>query len=336
MFRAFLLIFMIVALSPAHAYEKAQTVIITQVKEGVLNPSIAGVGTFSPYNDVILKSETAGRIHAVHFSDGEFAKPDQTLFTIHNEEQQANVKKAESALQKNINILKRKEELATRKFASLQDLEAAETDVKSSEADLILAKEKLEKTKIRAPFDGALSERQVGKGSYVTEGDALVRIQDITPIRLKFTIPQKEIPLIKVGDKVLATTDVYPEVIFAGTVEAIEPAVDESSRSVMIFATFPNEDKKLIPGLYACAELKTTLNTKNSLFVPEQALVIRPTGNYVYKQSGNKAILTKVTLGQRTADQAEILSGLVRGDSIVLEGQDKIQDGSVITVAPKS
>ncbi|MBX9785725.1 MAG: efflux RND transporter periplasmic adaptor subunit [Alphaproteobacteria bacterium] len=333
MFRTF--IFLAVTLTPAHAYEQAQTVVITQAKEGILNPSITGVGTFSAYNDVTLKSEIAGRIQAVHFKEGEFVKPDQTLFTIHNEEQQANVKKAESTLQKNRNILKRTEELATRKFASLQDLEAAETDVKSSEADLILAKEELEKTKILAPFDGALSERQVGKGSYVIEGDPLIRIQDITPIRLKFTVPQKEIPLIKVGDKILATTDVYPGTTFTGTVEAIEPAVDESTRSVMIFATFPNEDKKLIPGLYARAELKTTLNTKNSLFVPEQALVIRPTGNYVYKQSGDKAVLTKVTLGQRAADQAEILSGLAKGDSIVLEGQDKIQDGSTITVASK-
>lgn len=333
MFRT--LILLTALLTPVHAYEQAQTVIITQVKEGVLNPSITGVGTFSAYNDVTLKSEIAGRIQDVHFKEGDFANPDQALFTIHNEEQQANVKKAESTLQKNRNILKRTEELATRKFATPQALEAAETDVKSSEADLILAKTELEKTKILAPFDGALSERQVGKGSYVIEGDPLVRIQDITPIRLKFTVPQKEIPLIKVGDKILATTDVYPEATFTGSVEAIEPAVDESTRSVMIFATFPNDDKKLIPGLYARAELKTTLNTKNSLFVPEQALVIRPTGNYVYKQSGDKAILTKVTLGQRTADQAEILSGLVKEDFIVLEGQDKIQDGSVIKVASK-
>ena len=333
MFRT--LILLTALFTPAYAYEQAQTVITTQVKEGVLNPSITGVGTFSAYNDVTLKSEIAGRIQAVHFKEGEFAKPDQALFTIHNEEQQANVKKAEATLQKNKNILKRKKELATRKFASPQALEAAETDVKSSEADLILAEKELEKTKILAPFDGALSERHVGKGSYVIEGDSLVRIRDITPIRLKFTVPQKEIPLIKVGDKVIATTDVYPSTTFTGTVEAIEPAVDESSRSVMIFATFPNEDKKLIPGLYARAELKTTLNTKKSLFVSEQALVIRPTGNYVYKQSGEKAILTKVILGQRTADQAEILSGLVKGDSIVLEGQDKIQDGSAITVTSK-
>ena len=335
MFRILILMAVALTSAPAHAYEQAQTVVITQVKEGVLNPSITGVGTFSAYNDVTLKAEIAGRIQAVHFKEGEFAKPDQELFTIHNEEQQANVKKAESTLQMNENILKRMEELASKKFASLQDLEIAKVNVKSSEADLTLAKEVLEKTKILTPFDGALSERKVGKGSYVTEGDSLVRIQDITPIRLKFTVPQKEIPLIKVGDKVVATTDVYPSMTFVGTVEAIEPAVDESSRSVTIFATFSNEDKKLIPGLYGRAELKTTLNTKNSLFVPEQALVIRPTGNYVYKQSGDKAVLTKVTLGQRMSDQAEILSGLANGDSIVLEGQDKIQDGAAITVTSK-
>lgn len=335
MFRTLVLMMAVFVSVPAYGNEQAQTVVLTQVKEGMLNPSITGVGTFSAYNDVTLKSEIAGRIQVVHFKEGEFVKPDQTLFTIHNGEQQANVKKAESTLQMNKNILKRKKELAERKFASPQDLEAAETDVKSSEADLTLAKEELEKTKILAPFDGALSEKQVGRGSYVIEGDPLVRIQDITPIRLKFTVPQKQIPVIKVGDTVTATTDVYPNESFTGSVEAIEPAVDEDTRSVMLFVTFSNEDKKLIPGLYARAELKTTVNTKNSLFVPEQALVIRPTGSYVYKKVGDKAVLTKVSLGQRTADQAEILSGLAKGDPIVLEGQDKIQDGSTIVVASK-
>jgi membrane fusion protein, multidrug efflux system len=227
-------------------------------------------------------------------------------------------------------MLRRKEALNKKGFATPQELEKAEAQVKSDEAELALAKEDFAKTEIYAPFDGVLSNRQVCKGSYVSDGDELVRIQDLTPIRLTFQVPQKEIPHMKVGDKVTATTDVYPGKDFEGQVEAIEPSVDEKTRSVTVYATFGNDEELLIPGLYGRAQLKTSLNKSSSLYIPEQALVIRPNGIYVYKKVGEKAALTKITLGARLADQAEVLSGLKKGDQIVLEGQDKLHDGSLI------
>lgn len=167
----------------------------------------------------------------------------------------------------------------------------------------------------------------------MSNGEKLVRIQDISPIRLTYQVPQKEIPNIKVGDKVTATTDVYPDKTFEGKVEAIEPSVNEETRSVTVYATFDNTEELLIPGLYGRAQLKTSLKKTSSLYIPEQALVVRPEGIYVYKRAGDKVTLTKITLGTRVEDQAEVLSGLKKGDQIVLEGQDKLRDGSVITVA---
>lgn len=308
----------------------AQVVTVTSVKEGVLIQDITGIGTFTPYSDVVLKSSISGRIAEVSFKDGDSAKPNQALFVLNNKEQKAAVMKAEAALQLSQSILKRKQSLTLKKFISPQDLENAEAKVKSDQADLELAKEELEKTQIRAPFDGVLSDRKVGKGSYVIEGDELVRIQDITPIRLTFQIPQKDIPFIKKGDKVKATTDVYPNKTFEGTIEAIEPSVNEKTRSVKVFATFENKDQSLIPGLYGQARIATPVCKEAVLLVPEQTLVVRPEGVNVYKKVGDKAVLTKITLGNRTADQAEVLSGLKKGDEIVLEGQGKIHDGSLI------
>src|SRR3989338_140396 len=330
----YLILYFLLATS-CFGYQHTPAVIVTKVTENLFNPSVMGVGTFVAYNDVTLKSEIRGRIDFIHFKEGNFAERNQKLFTFYNVEQQAKVKKAEANLRRDQNILKRKQNLAAKKFVSLQDIEGAETQVESSKAELALAKAELEKTTVRAPFDGALSEKKVAKGAYLIEGDPLVRIQDITPIRLKFSLPQKNITTIKVGNKVFATTDVYPNVSFEGKVDAIEPAVDEETKSIHVFATFSNEDKRLIPGLYARAELKTSTVTKSSLFIPEQALVIRPTGNYVFKKTNNTAQLVKVTLGQRMADQAEILSGLQKNDIIILEGQEKIRDGTLINAVEK-
>lgn len=332
MFRA--LIITLLLLSPAFAEDKPQVVTLTVVKEGALNHEITGVGNFTAYSDVVIKAETAGRIETISFKDGDKAKPDQILFVLHNKEQKAAVMKAEASYEHTQNIVKRKLNLIQKKFISAQDLENAEAKAKSDQADLEKAKEDLEKTVIRAPFDGVLSDRKVSKGAYVIEGDELVRIQDITPIRLTFQVPQKDIPFVKAGDKVKATTDIYPTKTFDGTIEAVEPSVNEDTHSVKVFATFENKDETLIPGLYGQAKLTSSASHKNLLLIPEQALVVRPEGVHVYKKTGDKAVLTKITLGERTADQAEVLSGLKKGDEIVLEGQGKIHDGSLITVKP--
>lgn len=331
-----LIFFLMICVTSANAGEPPQTVIITTAQEHSLSPSIVGVGTFTPYNDVVLKAETSGRIEVIHFKDGEQALPNQKLFTLRNKEQEAKLKKASATLHMSKNILIRKEKLIEKKFVTPQDLEQAQTQVDSDKADVDLAKEELSKTTILAPFEGALSDRKVSKGAYVEEGDELVRIQDITPIRLTFQIPQKDIMAVHVGDKVTASTDVYPDKSFQGVIEAIEPSVNEETRSVTVYAAFPNEQELLIPGLYGRAELATSFPKKASLFIPEQALVIRPEGIHVFKKVGDKAVLTKITVGVRTADQAEVTAGLNKEDQIILEGQDKIQDGSPITLGSQA
>lgn len=311
-----------------------QAVVTTIVKSGKLSQHVIGVGTFTAYNDVTLKAETSGRIAGVHFKEGDRAKENQILFTLRNQEQKAQLKKAEAALNLSKNILKRKEGLFAKDFISKQDLENAQAKVKIDAAELALAQEALAKTFIQAPFDGVLSHRTSCKGAYVDVGSELVRIQDLTPLRFTFDIPQREIPLLKVGDKVIATTDVFPQEKFEGVIDGIEPSVREKTRSMTIYATFPNRQEKLIPGLYG--QVKISSGKEDSLLlIPEQALVIRPSGNFVYKNVDKKAVLTPVTLGRRSDDQAEIKSGLCAGDEIVLEGQDKLQDGSPLTVGKK-
>ncbi len=205
------LIFSSLFIAPALADELPQAVIITTVTEQCLNPCVTGVGTFTAYNDVTLKAETAGRIEIVHFKEGARAKPGQELFTIYNKEQEAQVKKAEATLKLSQNILKRQQTLMQKGFTTSQEVEKSEAQMKADEALLTLAKAAFAKTKIRAPFEGVLSDRKVCKGAYVKEGDALVRVQDLTPILLTFQAAQTDIPRMTVGDKITAITDIYPD-----------------------------------------------------------------------------------------------------------------------------
>lgn len=336
MIRFLIVSLLLFSVSYAKADELPQLVVTIKIKEGLLNSTLNSIGTFTAYGDAVLKAETAGRVEAIHFKDGGNARENDTLFTLCNKEQTAKVKKAEAALALSQNVLKRKQELVKKKFVCPQDLETAEAQVRSDEADLDLAIESLNQTIIKAPFDGVISERKQSKGSYVAAGDELVRIQDLTPIRLTFHIPEKDLTAIKVNDAVKATTDAYANTTFDGKIEAIEPSINEKTHSIVVHAQFENKDGRLLPGLYGRISVGLSNQKAAALLLPEKALVFQEDATYVYKKVGDKAVLTKVTLGARAADQAEILSGLQKDDEIVLEGLYKIHDGSLITtnVAP--
>jgi membrane fusion protein (multidrug efflux system) len=318
-------------MTSAKADEPPQAVVLTTVKESSLNPSLKSVGTFKAYADAILKAETAGRVEKVAFQEGQAVKAQQVLFVLYNKEQTAKVQKAKATLALSQNILGRKKGLHQKGFVPPQDVEKAEAQVQADKAEYELAKEALRKTEIRAPFDGTLSERKQSVGSYVSEGDDLVRIQALSPtIRLTVQVPEKDLTAIKLNDPVTAQTDAHPGQTFEGIIEAIEPCINEKTRSVTVHAQFDNKNEQLLPGLYGRISIDLSNKKQATLFIPEKALVFRQDGTYVYKKIGDKAVLTKVTLGARTADQAEVLSGLQKGDEIVLEGLYKIHDGSVI------
>lgn len=319
--------------APTPQAEPPQAVVTTKVKENSLHPTLTSVGTFTAYADTVLKAETPGRIETIHFKEGDGATKQQMLFTLYNKEQLAKVKKAEAALALSQSILKRKQELHKKNFACPQALEMAEAQVRSDEADLELANEALNQTIIKAPFEGVLSERKQSEGSYVAAGDELVRIQNVKPIRLTFRIPEKDLTVIKLNDTIKANTDAYADKTFEGTIEAIEPSINEKTRSVTVHARFENSDRRLLPGLYSRISIALSGQKATSLLVPEKALVFQQDATYVYKKVGDKAVLTKVTLGTRSADQAEILSGLQKDDEIILEGLYKIHDGSTITTS---
>jgi membrane fusion protein (multidrug efflux system) len=310
--------------------ETPQAVVTMKVSEGTLNPTLNSVGTFKAYSDAVLKAETPGRIEMIHFKEGDSIKEGGKLFSLYNKEQTAKIKKAEAALALSQNVLNRKQELVKKKFVCPQELEKAEAQVRSDEADLELAQEALNQTIIKAPFEGVLSERKQSVGSYVAAGDELVRIQDLHPIRMTFHIPEKDLKAIKTNDSVTVATDAYPEKVFEGKIEAIEPSINEKNRSITVHARFENTEGLLVPGLYGRISIGLSGQKVTSIVIPEKALVFGQDATYVYKKVDDKAILTKVTLGIRTADQAEILSGLQAGDEIILEGLYKVHDGSLL------
>jgi len=205
----------------------------------------------------------------------------------------------------------------------------AQSRLKESEASLSLAKVRLEKSIIRAPFNGRLGLRQVSPGDFVQPGQAIVNLEDTDSIKVDFRIPEIYLGRVQVGQPVQVGVDVYPDQLFEGKIYAIDARIDNATRTVLIRARIPNPKGALHPGMFARVTLLLG-ERENAVFVPEQAVVPMGGDKFVYRVVDGKAALTKVRLGLRKEGRVEIVEGVGPEETVITAGQMKLFDGAPV------
>ena len=218
-------------------------------------------------------------------------------------------------------------------LASQQNLDEARAKLDASRARQELDRVRLDKTVIRAPFAGTVGLRLVSPGAYVKPGDDIANLESLGAMKLDFRVPEIYLARLSVGQTLAARVDAYPDQHFEGAIYAIDPAVDQETRTVLLRARLPNKGNKLRPGLFARVSLILE-RRENALVAPEQAIVPLGQTPFVYRVVDGKAVMTPVKLGLRRPGQVEILDGLNTGDLVVTDGQLKIRDGAPVTVLP--
>jgi membrane fusion protein (multidrug efflux system) len=197
---------------------------------------------------------------------------------------------------------------------------------------------KLAKTEIRAAFPGVMGLRQVSEGAYVAAGTDVVRLEKIDQLKLDFRVPESYVGKLKPGQAVRVLVDAYGEQDYSGSVYALEPAVDEGTRTLLVRARVANPDLKLRPGMFARVQVQLGVRVK-AVWIPEAAIVPRGQDSTVFRVADGKAELVKVQTGLRNkVGEVEIVKGITAGDMVVTEGTQRIGPGSRVMVmqgAPK-
>jgi membrane fusion protein (multidrug efflux system) len=177
----------------------------------------------------------------------------------------------------------------------------------------------------------------VSEGAFVAAGTDIARLEKIDALKLDFRVPETFLAQLKPGQAVRIAVDAYAGAEFRGAVYAIEPAIDEQTRTVLVRARVANARAQLRPGMFARVLL--TLGVRpDAVWIPEQAIVPRGQDSFVYRVVGGKAELVKVRTGLRRVGEVEIVDGLAAGEQVITEGTQKIGPGSPVTVmqgAPK-
>ena len=303
------------------------------VTRETLNVEVTAVGTLRADETVVIRPEIAGRVATIHFKEGQAVRQGEPLATLDQAEYQAQLASSAAQLALEESSFRRLQDLDRKNLTSQQNLDEARAKLDAARAQHELNRVRLDKTVIRAPFDGTVGLRQVSPGAYVKPGDDIANLESLGSMKLDFRVPETYLARLASGQTLAVRVDAWPDQLFEGAIYAIEPGVDEETRTVLLRARLPNKGNKLRPGLFARISLVLE-RRENALVAPEQAIVPVGQNSFVYPVVEGKAIMTPVQLGQRRPGQVEIVEGVSAGDVVVTDGQLKIRDGAAVKALP--
>jgi membrane fusion protein (multidrug efflux system) len=304
----------------------------TKVSLVKLPQALTAVGSVRSDETIVLRPEIAGRIAEISFREGEQVARGRVLVRLDDSVQQADLQRAKANLVLSKSKFDRAVELRDQGFISSQARDEAENNLKVAQADVEQMQARLDKATIRAPFSGVIGLRQVSIGDYVKEGQDMVNLESLDPLKVDFRVPEISLSLVKEGQTLQITLDAIPDKAFDGRVYAINPLIDANGRSIVIRAHVPNREGKLRPGMFARVRLFTS-GVKDTLVVPEESLFPVGDDKYVYKVVDRKAQRQKVDIGQRREGRVEIVNGLTPDDVVVTAGAIKLREGAPVTIA---
>ncbi len=311
--------------------KRSLPVITATVTESEFTDETEALGTAKSNESVDITAKATNRVVAIHFREGESVKQGVVIVELDGAEARANLAQAQASLRDTESQYQRSKELYQTKVLSESDLIQLEAKMLASKAQVAAAESRVSDTVIRAPFAGRVGLRNVSVGGLVTPGQIMTTLDDISVIKLDFTVPESYLATVKEGQQVEAKTSAYLNKTFRGRVSSVATRVDPVSRSAVVRALIDNRDQQLKPGMFMTVHL--TRSQTNVLLIPEQALLPDGDKQYVYVVKEGVAKKTTVLIGRRKPGLVEIRQGLNLADVIVVEGGEKLSDGAKVTVA---
>ena len=293
---------------------------------------IEAVGTARSNESTELTAKTTETIGALNFADGQKVDAGYVVAELTSREQAADLAAARADLNQQTQNYDRVKGLHDKGFAAQSQLDAATSAHDSAAARVRSLESRVADRLIKAPFAGVLGLRRVSVGTLVKPGDIITTLDDISLIKVEFTVPEALLAALHVGMSVRATVEAYPGRVFEGKVAGIDTRIDTVSRAIALRAEIANPDALLRPGMLMTVSLLR--NPRVSLSVAEQSLVPLDDRQFVYVVGAdNKAERREVKIGARSPGRVEILSGLRRGERVVVDGTIRLHPGSLVKVA---
>jgi multidrug efflux system membrane fusion protein len=298
---------------------------------------LEAVGTLQAVREVMLASETAGRVVDIHFEGGVRVKRGERIVQLFDAPERADRAAAEARAELARAQLARSRSLKVQGVESQQLLDQRQAELEQALAEIQQLDARIAQKVVRAPFAGELGIRRVNPGQYVNAGDPLFTLTAIDELYVNFNVPQQELSKVRVGGVVEVTSDAWPGHTFTGRINAVEPVIGADTRNLTVQALLPNPDRLLRPGMYVTARLVLPPE-QNTIAVPVTAIQTSASGSSVIVVRGPNsaregiAEVVPVQTGRRIGERVLVIKGLSPGDVVISEGQLRVQHGSKVRV----
>jgi membrane fusion protein (multidrug efflux system) len=308
-----------------------ETISAAVVHEEKWPDTLTAVGSISAKQGVTVSPEIAGKVSEIAFESGAVVAKGDLLVRLDTSSEEAQLRAIEAQVELARLNAERDRQLRTNNTLSQSELDAAEAVLKQNQANADAIRATIEKKNIRAPFAGQLGIRLVNLGELLDVGKPIVSLQCLSPVYADFSLPQQELARLRTGLPARISSDTYPGQWFEGTLTAINPDLDETTRSVRLQATVENNDR-LRPGMFVRVEVVLP-EEQTVLVVPATAILSAPYGDSVYVIESNTTNSTLVArqqfvhTGRSRGDFISVETGLKAGDRVVSAGIFKLRNG---------
>jgi membrane fusion protein (multidrug efflux system) len=317
---------------PATASPSGPLVSVADAIRGSLEQSFSTYGNLVAYRHADIAAQIDGQVEGISVEDGATVSQGQVILTLDAAVADAELKAASARLDAAKADLQRVEALLQRGSSTPLAREDAQVKLAVAQTDMTVKEQQRRRHAILAPFAGRIGQIPLTAGSLAMAGKTITRITEQDRLRVEFQIPERLWPSVRAGQHFTIQADGTPNLTADGKVSYVSPDANPSSRSLIVTGVIDNQDRRFAAGLFA--HVRLDLGAKeNVVLVPEEAIVERLSGSYVFIVEKDKSFERQVKLGERRDGQVEIISGVEEGERVVVRGQKVIRDNMSVTVA---
>jgi membrane fusion protein (multidrug efflux system) len=316
----------------ANMPQQPATVSTVEAKPVTWTPVIEAIGTVNAAQGVDLTVESAGVVKEILFQPNTTVEAGALLLRLDDVVQTADVEAARTQAELERGNLARAQDLTRRGVTTNVSLDQTQAAAQAAEAQLARANAVLEQRQLAAPFAGTIGLPRVDLGQYVAPGTIVATLQDISTMRVDFSLPEQDLPLLSIGQKIEVQIEGLDET-FPGELTGIDPRVDPATRLVALRGSITNAQGKLTPGQFVRIQVGLPAE-EGVIALPQTALSTSLYGDYVYlvrpsEEDAEKLVVAQVFVkpGRRSGGVVEIAEGVASGDQVVSAGQNRLSNG---------
>jgi membrane fusion protein (multidrug efflux system) len=324
---------LLLTVGPATAAQPPPAVFVAEAKLDHFADRLEALGTLRANESVILTASVTETVTDIHFDDGDRVAAGKVLLEMTKAEERALLEEARATVGEARRQYERVKSLESSGTAAKSLLDERRREWETARARLTAIESRLDDRLVRAPFSGVVGLRNISVGALVEPGDIITTLDDDSVMKMDFSVPSTYLETLRPGLAIVARARAYSGRTFEGEVKSVDSRIDPVTRSVVVRAVLPNNDRALKPGMLMQIELLR--NPRETLVIPEEALVPQGDKQFVLVvdvANGNTVMRREVQLGGRRPGDVEILKGLTPGEKVITDGTLKVRPGQAVTV----